>query len=314
MEILKAYKLFKTRQFPRKVFDTSSVGACHTYFYESDAPREFSFSSGKYRFECWGAQGKNGTSSGNVAGSGGYTSGELVLLKPTVFYIYIGGSPPSLYNKGYNGGGYAQEGGGGATDIRLVKGSWDDFNSLKSRIMVAAGGGGPDSLDKGGHAGGLIGGDSEGGYGKGGTQTKGGQSGDVGKFGKGGGMQENGGGGGGYYGGGSSRNSNDYGGGGGSSFISGYIGCDAIKESSTSFDNILHTGLPYHYSGYVFRNMTMFNGSSRMPSPYGGYSIGNQKHGAVRITFLGFIKLTKTRLIYIRLNLFLSHFILSSKK
>ncbi|MFR6022531.1 MAG: glycine rich domain-containing protein [Clostridia bacterium] len=33
-----------------------------------------------------------------------------------------------------------QELGGGATDIRLVSGEWNDFESLKSRIMVAGGG------------------------------------------------------------------------------------------------------------------------------------------------------------------------------
>ena len=37
--------------------------------------------------------------------------------------------------------------GGGATDFRLLKGnSWDSFDSLKSRIMVAGGGGGPVSV------------------------------------------------------------------------------------------------------------------------------------------------------------------------
>ena len=33
-------------------------------------------------------------------------------------------------------------GGGGATDVRLTPGEWNNFDSLKSRIMVAAGGGG----------------------------------------------------------------------------------------------------------------------------------------------------------------------------
>ena len=50
----------------------------------------------------------------------------------------------------------------GATDVRLIKGSWDNFESLKSRIMVAGGGGGISYYDNqgyligtGGHAGGI---------------------------------------------------------------------------------------------------------------------------------------------------------------
>ena len=34
---------------------------------------------------------------------------------------------------------YSVNDGGGATDIRLISGNWDSFESLKSRIMVAGG-------------------------------------------------------------------------------------------------------------------------------------------------------------------------------
>ena len=100
----------------------------------------------------WGAQG------GNSGGQGGYTSGLIDLKKDEQLYLYIGGvggaSPvgaAATIAGGYNGGGitkgqdccYRVFGtGGGATDIRLTSGTWNDFNSLKSRIMVAAGGGG----------------------------------------------------------------------------------------------------------------------------------------------------------------------------
>lgn len=66
-------------------------------------------------------------------------------MKGQKFYIYVGGQ------SGYNGGGSpstqaypANIGGygGGATDIRLINGTWNNFESLKSRIMVAGGGGG----------------------------------------------------------------------------------------------------------------------------------------------------------------------------
>ena len=70
------------------------------------------------------------------------------------------------FTNGYNGGGLgtwdqeddeAAGAGGGATDIRLVANDWDNFESLKSRIMVAAGGGGATNLTAGGAGGGLEG-------------------------------------------------------------------------------------------------------------------------------------------------------------
>ncbi len=95
------------------------------------------------------------------------------------------------------------------------------------------------------------------------------------------------GGGGGYYGGGHGVHPGDgwTGGGDGSSFISGYPGCNAISESSTS-TNIIHTGSPDHYSGYVFTNMEMIAGNSSMPSPAGGTETGHSGNGYARITFV----------------------------
>lgn len=55
-------------------------------------------------------------------------------------YFYVGGEGGRDVN--FNGSGYGEAPGGGATDIRLYQSNWNDFNSLKSRIMVAAGGGG----------------------------------------------------------------------------------------------------------------------------------------------------------------------------
>ena len=68
-----------------------------------------------------------------------------------------------------------------------------------------------------------------------------------------------------YYGGTSINNAGSSG--GGSSFISGYNGCDAIDIQSTS-DNIIHTGKPYHYPGYVFTEMVMKAGSEEMPTAF----------------------------------------------
>ena len=103
----------------------------------------------------------------------------------------------------------------------------------------------------------------------GGTQTEGGKcfSNDAscvpGNFGvsvgKKNGIDFGGFGGGGYYSGASYHGMGN--GGGGSSFISGYPGCNAISESSTDFNNIIHTGQNTHFSGYVFFDMSMKSGN-----------------------------------------------------
>ena len=152
------------------------------------------------------------------------------------------------FNGGAIGTSYASSG-GGATDIRLVSGNWNDFDSLKSRIMVAAGGGGATTWSRGsygGAAGGLFAYDvpyyATGSWGytlnTGATQTSGGvgfvssnagRHGQSGKFGIGGNGNTSsgygGGGGGGYYGGagGGDGGPMTCSGSGGSSYISGHI-------------------------------------------------------------------------------------------
>lgn len=138
--------------------------------------------TGKYRIECWGATGGNATgisqasgTSGQRAtgkgGKGGYTSGETYLQKGEKLYVYVGGKGANAiaYRDsigGYNGGGLgtwdntddeAAGAGGGATDIRLVAGEWNNFESLKSRIMVAGGGAGASWKTDGGAGGGWEG-------------------------------------------------------------------------------------------------------------------------------------------------------------
>ena len=89
------------------------------------------------------------------------------------------------------------------------------------------------------------------------------------------------GGGGGYYGGYAYHCAAS----GGSSFISGYPGCNAISASSTS-TNIIPTGSPNHYSGYIFINSSMIAGDSSMPSPSGSTEVGHLGAGYARITFI----------------------------
>ena len=251
--------------------------------------------NGKYRVELWGSGGVQYSQIyEETVGKGGYVAGTIELNKGDVLYIYVG----SASNHLFNGAGPGEAPGGGATDVRLVAGAWNDFSSLKSRIMVAgAGGGGVIKLfgttvhnyvgDAPGHGGGLVGYDANfnpdgvgyGYSGYGGTQTAGGKAGKYsgmyeltelanGRFGSGGfayavsGAYAASGGGGGYYGGGHGVHpgSSWPGAGGGSSYISGHYGCIGITFSSTE-SNIIHSESSTHYSGYRFSNTTMIDGA-----------------------------------------------------
>ena len=151
--------------------------------------------------ECWGAQG--GGYSTILGGKGAYCSGIFSISQATNIYVYVGcggrASSTEDISDIFNGGGstiYQTDwenkrwygSGGGATDIRLTNGDWNNFNSLKSRIMVAAGGGGiyyttekngAESCN-GGYGGALTGGNGTslvtewGTGGTGGSQTSGG--------------------------------------------------------------------------------------------------------------------------------------------
>ena len=269
---------------PKYIINTS------TYSY--DVGKEFTFDytgyeqvfkpsvAGRYKVELWGAQGERIT---NNNSQGAYVSGEITLSKDTNLFIYVGQKGNKNLTQAYNGGGAGAQSyddgngihkgssGGGATDIRLTKGAWNDASSLRSRIIVAGAGGGsyiytseaPSSTFPGerSNAGGLTGysGSSHTYHpdlkGAGGTQIAGGAAGtpydspgtvQAGAFGYGGstsswsGDEPASGGGGGYYGGGSGAGCSGNAkigpsggnGGGGSSYISGHTGCVAITSAT----------------------------------------------------------------------------------
>ena len=255
--------------------------------------------NGTYQVELWGGNGGNDTDTDG--GRGGYVSGNISLNSNSTFYIcigYSGGwSNGRFNNTSINAGSWSAgaASGGGSTDLRYYYNSdWKDFNSLKSRIIVAAGGGGSEnSGGYGGYAGGL-----QGGYGVNnpyssvalnnpGTQTSGYKFG-LGYYTRDSNGQQWGGGGNGYYSGETSIHSYQYqGGAGGSSFISGHSGCNAISESSTE-SNIIHTGQANHYSGYVFTNTVMKAGNESMPSPSGDTETGHTGDGCAIITQLSY--------------------------
>ena len=273
--------------------------------------------NGFYKVELWGAGGGENNYGGTALvtqGRGAYTTGVTYLKKGTKLYIYVGQkgakgittrSTPNTTS--FNGGGAgigssdADDGGGsggGATDIRLVSGSWDNFDSLKSRIMVAGGGAGGSTVSSNfsgisAGSGGLIGIGSSWRYYNtensthkfNATQTSGYKFG-VGENAVTVGNTGGSGAGGGYYGGLKSTDSPAGGAGGGSSYISGYNGCDSIDQKSTE-SNILHTGSSKHYSGIYFVEGKIINGISLMPSSYKNLKMsGNKDDGFAIISLL----------------------------
>lgn len=294
--------------------------------------------TGIYKISLWGSGGgisANYTGDRRKTGQGAYVSGEIKLNKGNVLFLHVGSkgesgkkiSDEQLYTAfgdasiggigGYNGGGngfddpegQAAGGGGGATDIRLISGNWDNFESLKSRIMVAAGGGGMSRYYKyagsphenagiAGSGGTLTGNAAvaaskiENDYGRGATQTTGylfgkGQNGMICMT----TLNGIGGGGSGYFG----AKSGDCptidwvpptGAGGGSSYVSGCKGCNSIFSESTE-DNLKFTGDATHYSGLRFSNIEMKSGNEKMPGKKENSTmVGNIGDGYARIKYL----------------------------
>ena len=265
-------------------------------------PYELLLNPAVYKFECWGSKGSAWTNYN--PGFGGYTKGTLLITKPTKMYVFIGAQGSYNSIKGEIKVGVS---GGRATDVRLNKtDNWYDKESLISRIMVAAGGGGAEWYDPiGGNGGGLNGGTSFSpleyfsdtelfdNQCEGATQTSGTSCPDIsthhafpGSFGFAGYFQSNdhgGMGGGGYYGGTSYDYA--YAGSGGSSFISGHKGCNAVNDSI----DIVHTNTPFHYSGFVFSDTEMIPGNETMPLPFSSdKGKWNDSGGAFRVTLVGY--------------------------
>ena len=299
--------------------------------------------NGKYKFELWGSDllFENNVGDKNNY-NGAYTSGEIDLEKNELLYIYIGeqgergtkktsSSQQTNTNITFNGGGkggtaggpYTVSGkkayyihgssGGGATDIRLVNGTYNNINSLRSRIMVASGASGTDN------AGGLSGYTEhivdekyESNIGVKATQISGYQFGIAGNGEAAPSVACNGqaGGGGGYYGGGGAKESGGnchiHSASSGSSYISGHTGCVAVTSaSSTTPKSGCETGTTdnlcsVHYSNKFFENTLMIDGAGynwtnvkgslkQMPNPSGGFYESGKGHtgnGYARITLL----------------------------
>lgn len=150
------------------------VGTVFNFAYTGTV-QQVTLPKGKYKLQCWGAQGGNVSGSYTATGSkGGYSEGVLTLTEPTTIYVFVGGqgtssstsSTSGTADGGWNGGGasvryssYNSGGtygnsyprpGGGATDMCLVTSSMAYSSgrtnrssaSLLSRFIVAGGGAG----------------------------------------------------------------------------------------------------------------------------------------------------------------------------
>ena len=250
---------------------------------------------GRYKLECWGAQGGNGSSNGNsninaVGGLGGYSVGTITLSKTQKVYIYSGGKGQtksntgsySTVNGGFNGGGSnytcgSGGSGGGGSDIRI------GTDSLYARVIVAGGGSGTGWTIKGAAGGGILGSSNyNSSYNS--TQTAGGiaytsaynimpTAGTFGIGGNGSGSSEGGsGGGGGWYGGGGAGYT------GGSSGGSGYVYTSATASNYPSGCLLNST--------YYLSNAQTIAGNKSFPSPTGSTETGHSGNGHVKITKL----------------------------
>ncbi|MBQ8131616.1 MAG: hypothetical protein IJ193_03915, partial [Bacilli bacterium] len=223
-------------------FEEYLNGNEYTFSYTGDYQTFTVPKTGYYKVELWGSGGNDKAGSG---GEGGYTSGKIYLVKGEKLYVYVGRKNQNTSK--FNASNYTKYAvySSGSTDIRTVSGNWDDFDSLKTRIMVAGAGGmagGTNSTvsHPGGAGGGLV---SYAGINGGAGAVAGGKATQISgqSFGLGnltyhewGAPGANG-----YFAGGSGSGGNDQGSaGGGSSFISGHAGCVAVKESSVS-DNLI---------------------------------------------------------------------------
>lgn len=131
-----------------------------TYAYTKSEQIFTSIYKANYKLEVWGAQGgdlKISDSEIYHGGYGGYSVGEISLLKNSPLYISVGGAGVGSSKQGeslsggYNGGGavngnagvnHQTASGGGATHIATVSGLLSSLSSNRGAILIVAGGGG----------------------------------------------------------------------------------------------------------------------------------------------------------------------------
>ena len=130
---------------------------CNLYFIKSTYDFDYTGSeeiftapiTGTYKLETWGAQGLSNLNVSPIAvgGYGGYASGFVSLKANDIIYINVGEGGKNSMNA-YNGGGYGQLSGGGATHIATITGLLSSLENNNDKILIVAGGGGGNDTSK----------------------------------------------------------------------------------------------------------------------------------------------------------------------
>jgi hypothetical protein len=281
-------KVVKTNEYVSLPFPCSDSTDCTHY--------SVTLESGIYDLEVWGAQGGNDTSYPTTVfgGRGGYSKGTVQLKSRTTLYVYVGGSGTGSTSGGRDG----STGGGGAIDIRLQNGAWNDASGLRTRIIVAGGGGGRHGRNYENTA--FVGNDGGGttapSYSirgetsaSGATQTSSGSSSNncggvaYGSFGYANpNSQSNVNSKGGYNGGARGSDVFSNGGAGG-----GWWGGITVCSTSSGGSGFVYTSSNSQCSAssdYYLSNTSIFSGNTNFLSPFGGNELGHRGNGFARIT------------------------------
>ncbi len=249
---------------------------------------------GEYEVEVWGSQGAG--SANGIGGFGGYSHGKLALNDSTNLFINVGGNTittTAAYNfwtqggmdpvrdvTSYNGGGFGDGVGGGATHIATVSGELKNLYDQRDKVIIVAGGGGGGKLAHGGFGGGEKGGNGNTESGRvqsaaaGGTQDQGGTHGTArtygdgadGSFGRGGNAIGN------YVG---DHYDNGAAGGG------GWFGGGGVPFGGGAGGGSGHLG-----SQITDGEMLDGSGNYEFPSPIESTELGHQGTGYARITII----------------------------
>ena len=127
---------------------TYPVGTVFNFDYTGTV-QEVTLPPGRYKLQCWGAQGGDSYDYDAIGSMGGYSEGEITLTQVTTLYVFVGGkggngSTSSMVNGGWNGGGgsvgYVKY--NGSTTMAIGGGGLSD--NSKTFSYPACGGGATD--------------------------------------------------------------------------------------------------------------------------------------------------------------------------
>lgn len=114
----------------------TDIQTVNTYSYTGNVQNFSPKYDGNYKIELWGSQSNTGDKT-----KGNYTRGNILLNTLNTLYVYVGAQNNTFNTGNIINAESTKTNIGGNTDVRLSNGNWNDFESLKSRIMLAPSGG-----------------------------------------------------------------------------------------------------------------------------------------------------------------------------